>query len=580
MVAMLVDWAPGPGLSRVCPICRMQGDKPRRLVVRDRPDGGTPYHLYGCPSCGGAFFDPPHEARYEEPANADGAVKFYVEQGAGIDVMLAPTAVLDHRPVRRYLEIGCGFGFSLDYAQRARGWIGRGYDPGLLAQTGREALGLDIRPAYFTADTPLDEGAWDAVFCSEVIEHVPEPSAFLATARRALASDGILVLTTPNAAGIVPETDLGALLPLLSAGFHTMLFSAEALRKALLESGFVHVRVEESPHQLQAMASDRPLGDGPPFDRLAYRDYLTGRVGLHEADSPLGAGFRCRLLKEFVNAGEYEAAKTPLAELRQAWVGLYGIDLDDPAAIRFSQPGTLDFDTLAARFPFNLCSVLYMQGMLRINAAGDPAGAALSFGAAAAFAALLRSALQGIGTDDGETADLGAQAPCEQILALARFDPAAAAARYAGLTALPAALRERTRRRLIVALVNAGAYASAESLVEAGDEGLAEPGTDVADRLSLAFVVGMLKLNHRADQQGAAETFHAVYFACRRRLDDPTGRTLLWPARYHEALALSHAGRMSAAQNAATDLLAPAPTGAPEVPSPYRAWAQQILGVR
>ena len=600
---MLVDWGPGPALTKPCPLCGADGGKPHRLVAWDRVVDGTPHRLYGCPACGSAFFDPLPAAHYEEPADAAGAVKFYVEQGAGLDVMLEPTAILDRLPVRRYLEIGCGFGFSLDYAQRARGWSVCGYDPGLLAQAGRPALGLDIRSAYFSADTPLDEGTWDAVLCSEVLEHVHDPHAFLAMVRRALAPGGVLVLTTPNAAGIAPDTDLGALLPLLSAGFHTLLFSADALRGALRRAGFAHVRVGGSPHQLQAAASNRPLPEPVPFDRAAYRGYLAGRAALHEAGTPLGTGFRYRLLKELVNAGQYEAATAPLAALQRSWAEVYGIDLAVPETIGIPEPGALDFEALARRFPLNLCGVLYARGIAQMNASSDAAGAARSFGAAAAFAAALRAALQAIGTDDGETADLGAQALCEQVQALARVDPTAAVRHFAYLSAaqggggtlsLPAALVAQTRRRLVVALVNTGAYEAAEALIEEGDDDPpvphaapgAAPGAApdavgaiaFADRLSLVFVLGMLKLNHRADHGGAAQAFQRVFAACRACADQPAARTLLWPARYHEALALSHAAKTGLAQNAALDLLAPVPAGAPEVPAPYRAWAKQLLG--
>jgi 2-polyprenyl-6-hydroxyphenyl methylase/3-demethylubiquinone-9 3-methyltransferase len=45
------------------------------------------------------------------------------------------------------------------------------------------------------------EGQFDLITCMEVIEHVADPAAFVATLARRLAPDGLLVLSTPNATG-------------------------------------------------------------------------------------------------------------------------------------------------------------------------------------------------------------------------------------------------------------------------------------------------------------------------------------------------------------------------------------------
>src|SRR5437660_997768 len=57
------------------------------------------------------------------------ALKFYLEQGAGLDTLVLPAFIAGRRPGRRYIEIGCGFGFGLDFAHRALGFEARGIDP-------------------------------------------------------------------------------------------------------------------------------------------------------------------------------------------------------------------------------------------------------------------------------------------------------------------------------------------------------------------------------------------------------------------------------------------------------------------
>ena len=132
----------------------------------------------------------------------------------------------------------------------------------------------------------------------------------------------------------------------------------------------------------------------------------------------------------------------------------------------------------------------------------------------------------------------------------------------------------------MVALVNAGALEAAESLVEEADWA-ADPAASPADRfhdaLSLLFVLGMLALNHRADYPAAARSFRRVFEACRAVPSGTGAAALLWPARYHEALALSHGAELAQAQEAALDLLAPGDTRLPEVPAAYRDWARELV---
>ena len=54
---------------------------------------------------------------------------------------------------------------------------------------------VDIR-APATA-IPVDDGSFDAIVCTEVLEHVPEPKVVLAELHRILRSGGLLLMTVP-----------------------------------------------------------------------------------------------------------------------------------------------------------------------------------------------------------------------------------------------------------------------------------------------------------------------------------------------------------------------------------------------
>lgn len=106
-------------------------------------------------------------------------------------------------------------------------------------------LGCDIRQGD-AESFDLDQ-RFDVVFAGELIEHLSNPGRFLACARRHLAVDGRLLLTTPNRFSIL------AFYRLLRFGEvpryrkplarHVAYFDSDALTSLLERCGFVDVRI-------------------------------------------------------------------------------------------------------------------------------------------------------------------------------------------------------------------------------------------------------------------------------------------------------------------------------------------------
>ena len=98
------------------------------------------------------------------------------------------------------LDAGCAFGFGTSVLAGAPAvqWIaGVEYDPDYAATATSRYSQLPIARANVAA-LPLADGSVDTVVLLDVLEHLDEPAAAVAEARRVLRPDGQLVLSVPH----------------------------------------------------------------------------------------------------------------------------------------------------------------------------------------------------------------------------------------------------------------------------------------------------------------------------------------------------------------------------------------------
>jgi 2-polyprenyl-3-methyl-5-hydroxy-6-metoxy-1,4-benzoquinol methylase len=112
-----------------------------------------------------------------------------------------------------------------------------------LQQLGGEAVGYDISPAAIAqaekfrgavshpqfTNVPPGPGQFDLVYCSEVLEHVPDDSKFVGELVGFLAPGGVLVGTTPVGRSFWDPD-------------HKRVYEVESLRRALSPWGAVRIR--------------------------------------------------------------------------------------------------------------------------------------------------------------------------------------------------------------------------------------------------------------------------------------------------------------------------------------------------
>ena len=440
-----------------------------------------------------------------ELAPSPWAGEFDLEQGAGLDSMIAPILHLSPEPKRTMLEVGCGFGFTLDFARQQRGWIARGVDPSPIAAEGRRVLGLDIRFAYLTEVSDPDD-IYDVILASEVIEHLPLAGPVLRTMCARLSPAGVLALTTPDAACVTPATDLGTLLSVLSPGHHLTLYSTPALEHELRAAGFTWIKIQQRGYGLVAWASQQRLFLRPPTedDRTACETWLATLANDTALPPSLHDGMAYRLLKARVHAGALTAARDMFAAVADSCRERFALDLSEPPRLSADMSREM-LGSTPRRIPYNLPGGLYCRGMIEMG--GEPGDAAAWFDAAERVARGCCAFYRSHGIDDGETADLVRSSARLALLVLCRRDPAAVVSRLRGWTELAL----ETAIEITLRLLDLGHLETASAVAEQAQSAMLS-----------ALAEGYIALIRRNDPKAAAIAFRTA-----ERLAEPPSPTLM-----------------------------------------------------
>jgi SAM-dependent methyltransferase len=175
--------------------------------------------------------------------------KAFAEEAVGA---LALIRRLTGRERGRLLEIGCAGGWFLR-ASRDAGWDVKGVEISAdAADFARSRFGLDVFCGDL-ADAGFPAGSFDVVYMADVLEHVPEPTAFVAEVRRILADGGQVVVCGPTALNALSRRTGLAIYSLLKrtrsialAPYHLFEYTPRTIRFMFEKAGFNIVALERS----------------------------------------------------------------------------------------------------------------------------------------------------------------------------------------------------------------------------------------------------------------------------------------------------------------------------------------------
>jgi ubiquinone/menaquinone biosynthesis C-methylase UbiE len=105
--------------------------------------------------------------------------------------------LLNPGPADRVLEVGCGAGHLLARVPAGRR-VGVDLAESLLARTAARLHGAAALAQGDAGALPFAAGAFDRVYCSEVLEHLVDPAAAVREIARVLRPAGVAVLSVPN----------------------------------------------------------------------------------------------------------------------------------------------------------------------------------------------------------------------------------------------------------------------------------------------------------------------------------------------------------------------------------------------
>ena len=198
--------------------------------------------IFQCERCGlgrtqAAAFDPAgyYTQAYFSGDHADGYADYLgAEPVLRREFARTVDFIRRHRRSGKLVEAGCAYGFFLQEAQRY--FSVRGIERAEDAAAYCRRQGLAVETGTAESIGRAGGGPFDVIVMLDVIEHLRDPRAAMAALVRALAPDGIIVLTTGDFGSLLART-LGSAWRLMTPPQHLWFFTRLSIARLAAAAG-------------------------------------------------------------------------------------------------------------------------------------------------------------------------------------------------------------------------------------------------------------------------------------------------------------------------------------------------------
>lgn len=265
----------GAAAAALCSICSSAATLVYHGPIRSGSYGrvtADAHSVYRCAGCSVEFLHPAPAVEYESESyrsdyngSVDVASYFKAQDGLAVSYFALLTRRANFRDAV-VADFGCGGGSFLDAARgQARTTIAIepfvGYHESLRARGhavysyGADFLSDARRPAV------------DVAVSLHVIEHVPDPVAYLREMREALAPEGVAFVLTPNTDNVLLRLDAPGYRSFDYRTVHRWYFNGSALQRCAQNAGFdtaniFHQHNYDLSNAMLWLRDGRPTGNG------------------------------------------------------------------------------------------------------------------------------------------------------------------------------------------------------------------------------------------------------------------------------------------------------------------------------
>lgn len=170
------------------------------------------------------------------PLSAEGLGRDYAEDFVRFIREVLPGGVRG----LRVLEIGCGSGYLLARLKEMGADV-VGIEPGDQGREGAATYGVPIVHAPFTGPDQFPGRTFDLILHHCVLEHVPDPLAFLRAQRGMLAPAGRVIVGVPDEEPYIRAGDVSTL-----SHEHWSFFTRSSLTATLVGAGLAPLRLDQA----------------------------------------------------------------------------------------------------------------------------------------------------------------------------------------------------------------------------------------------------------------------------------------------------------------------------------------------